>query len=105
MTSGSNAPTHADRQPKATGNQPEWTRRPALLQGLRMLELPDQVAGFCGKLLADLGVEVIKLLPPMAAATQNASAHPLGKHPWIDYHDPGKRSITLNCEHPAGREI
>ncbi|MEK7878335.1 MAG: CoA transferase, partial [candidate division NC10 bacterium] len=39
----------------------------ALLEGLRVLELGQFIsAPYCGKLLADMGAEVIKLEPPGA---------------------------------------
>jgi crotonobetainyl-CoA:carnitine CoA-transferase CaiB-like acyl-CoA transferase len=70
-----------------------------------MLELPDEGASFCGKLLADLGAEVIRVEPPPAASAQAAAARPSRERFWTSYHDPGKRNITLNCEHPAGHAL
>jgi crotonobetainyl-CoA:carnitine CoA-transferase CaiB-like acyl-CoA transferase len=37
---------------------------PPPLQGLRALELTDALGYLCGRLLVDLGVEVIKVEPP-----------------------------------------
>jgi crotonobetainyl-CoA:carnitine CoA-transferase CaiB-like acyl-CoA transferase len=37
---------------------------PGPLSGLRLLELADQTGQFCGKLLGDLGADVIKIEPP-----------------------------------------
>ena len=37
---------------------------PGALSGLRVLELADQTGQFCGKLLGDLGADVIKIEPP-----------------------------------------
>jgi crotonobetainyl-CoA:carnitine CoA-transferase CaiB-like acyl-CoA transferase len=37
---------------------------PGPLAGLRILELADEMGQFCGKLLADLGADVVKIEPP-----------------------------------------
>jgi hypothetical protein len=37
---------------------------PVPLDGLRILELADEKGQFCGKLLGDLGAEVVKIEPP-----------------------------------------
>ena len=46
------------------------------LAGLRVLELADEKGQFCGKLLGDLGADVIKIEPPAAspAATSGHSS-------------------------------
>ncbi len=42
------------------------------LQGLRVLEVGDQGTQYCGKVLADMGAEVIKIEPPEGAASRRA---------------------------------
>ena len=37
---------------------------PGPLAGLRILELADEKGQFCGKLLGDLGADVVKIEPP-----------------------------------------
>ena len=37
---------------------------PGPLAGLRILELADETGQFCGKLLGDLGADVVKIEPP-----------------------------------------
>jgi len=41
-----------------------------LLKGLRMLDLADEKGALCGKILADMGVEVIKVEPPEGCSTR-----------------------------------
>ena len=38
--------------------------RPAVLAGIRVIELADEQAEYCGLTLAGLGAEVIKIEPP-----------------------------------------
>jgi hypothetical protein len=42
---------------------------PGPLAGLRILELADETGQFCGKLLGDLGADVVKIEPPVASPT------------------------------------
>ena len=43
----------------------DMTGRPAPVEGLRVLDLSDRIAGaYCTKLLVDVGAEVVKLEPP-----------------------------------------
>ena len=42
------------------------------LEGLRVLELADEKGQFCGKLLGDLGADVIKIEPPGGEACASA---------------------------------
>ena len=46
------------------------------LHGLRVLDLTDETAGFCTKLLADMGARVIKVEKPGGDASRNIG--PLG---------------------------
>src|SRR5574337_1648778 len=75
----------------------------------RGLDLTGEAGVFCGKLLADLGADIIKVEP---AAGDSARA--IGPH-YGDVPDPersifwwafntSKRSITLDIETPEGRE-
>lgn len=82
------------------------------LSDLRVLDLSQHVAGpFCTKLFADFGADVIKVEPP----GQGDSARALGPFPGGEpnrdasgvflYLNTNKRSITLNIDKAAGREL
>ncbi len=88
----------------------EATQRPTLLEGRRALDLTDDKGFLCGKILADLGVDVIKVEPPGGEPSRSIGPF------WHDIPDPekslywfaynsNKRSITLNLETSDGRDI
>src|SRR4029450_9710049 len=80
------------------------------LAGLRILEVADEKGQFCGKLLGDLGADVIKIDPPGGEATRRVG-------PFLDdiphperslsfwYYNTSKRGITLNLETADGRQL
>ena len=82
----------------------------SLLKGLRVLDLADEKASFCSKLLADMGAYVIKVEKPGGDSSRdigpfwNDTPHP-EKSLFFWYHNTNKRGITLNIEHNSGREI
>ena len=75
------------------------------LEGIRVLDLMT-LSGYCGMELADYGAEVIKVETPgagdplrtLAPLKEGTSAHHA-------FRDRGKKSITLNLQHPEGQEI
>jgi benzylsuccinate CoA-transferase BbsE subunit len=83
---------------------------PGPLEGLRILELADEKGQFCGKLLGDLGADVIKIEPPGGEPCRHVG-------PFLDdiphperslsfwYYNTSKRGITLDLETSDGREI
>ena len=81
-----------------------------LLDGIRILDLADEKASFCSKLLADLGAHVIKIERPGGDSSRKIGPF-LGNSPhperslFFNYHNTNKRGITLNIEHPFGKEI
>src|SRR6204780_2619155 len=80
------------------------------LSGLRILELADEKGQFCGKLLADLGADVIKIEPPGGEPNRHIG-------PFLDdiphperslsfwYYNTSKRGITLNLNTADGRAL
>jgi crotonobetainyl-CoA:carnitine CoA-transferase CaiB-like acyl-CoA transferase len=86
------------------------TKRHALLQGLRVLDLTDAKGLFCGKVLGDFGADVIKIERPGGDPARNIGPF------YKDIPDPekslfwfatntSKRGITLNIESPDGQAL
>jgi crotonobetainyl-CoA:carnitine CoA-transferase CaiB-like acyl-CoA transferase len=80
------------------------------LAGLRILELADETGQFCGKLLGDLGADVVKIEPPGGERCRHVG-------PFLDdiphperslafwYYNTSKRGITINLETVDGRRL
>ena len=85
---------------------------PSALGGLRVLELGGMVAvPYCGKLIALLGADVVKVESPKVGDPSRRRGpfpgdvpHPERSGTFL-YLNTGKRSITLNVDDPKGREI
>ena len=83
---------------------------PGPLAGLRVLELTDEKGQFCGKLLGDLGADVIKIEPPGGEVTRTVGPffddipHPDRSLSFWHYNT-SKRGITLNLETADGRQL
>jgi crotonobetainyl-CoA:carnitine CoA-transferase CaiB-like acyl-CoA transferase len=76
----------------------------------RVLDLADEKGSYCGKLLADLGADVIKVEPPGGdRARSRGPFHKDDVHPEKSlsflYFNTSKGSITLNIEDGTGRKI
>ena len=80
------------------------------LAGLRVLELADEKGQWCGKLMADLGADVIKIEPPGGEATRSVG-------PFLDdiphrerslafwHYNTSKRGITLDIAKADGQVL
>lgn len=86
------------------------TERQGPLTGLRAVEFGGPNGQYCGKLLADMGAEVIKVEPPGGDAARRTGPFAgdlpdpnRSLHFW--YYNTNKRGITLNSEHPDGRAL
>ena len=83
---------------------------PGPLAGLRVLELTGETAQFCGKLMADLGADVIKIEPPGGQETRNLGpflddhAHPERSLSFWHYNT-SKRGVTIDITKSGGKEI
>ncbi|MBI4528019.1 MAG: CoA transferase [Deltaproteobacteria bacterium] len=81
-----------------------------LLSPVRVLDLSTSIGAFCGKLLRDLGMDVIKIEPPsgdpLRAEPPFANAH-LNREGSLRfaYLNAGKRSITLDLTRAEGRSL
>ncbi len=79
-------------------------------EGIRILDLADETGSFCSKLFADLGADVIKIEKPGGDPSRRIgpfwedAPHP-EQSLFFFYHNTNKRGITLNLEHPTGKEI
>jgi crotonobetainyl-CoA:carnitine CoA-transferase CaiB-like acyl-CoA transferase len=85
---------------------------PGVLEGLRVLELGSRVAApYCAKLLADLGADVVKVEPPGTGDPARRLGPFPGDVPHPErsglflYLNTSKRSVTLDLETRAGREL
>jgi crotonobetainyl-CoA:carnitine CoA-transferase CaiB-like acyl-CoA transferase len=81
-----------------------------LLNPYRVLDLTDERGILCGKILADLGADVIQIEPPAGSSARRVGpfyhdeAHPERSLFWWAY-AANKRSITLNLACSDGRSL
>ena len=87
--------------PETSAAAPNRADRPGALSGLRVIELADEQAEYCGLTLAGLGADVIKIEPPGGSPTRRIGPF------YQDREDPegslffwhynrGKRSVVLD---------
>lgn len=83
------------------------TRTAGPLQGLRVIELGHFVAApFAGRVLADLGAEVIKVEPPRDGdPARRWGAMKGDRSIWWSVHARNKRSIAVDLKSPEGRDL
>lgn len=79
------------------------------LDGIRVLELGDELGEYCGKVLAGLGADVVRVEPPGGAATRaygpfyRDEPHP-DRSLYFWHHNLSKRSAVLDLDEPGDRE-
>ncbi len=83
---------------------------PAALEGYRVLDLSDEKGQLCGRVLGDLGADVIKVEKVGGDAARSLAPfvddqpHPERSLTWF-FLNGNKRGITLNLESEAGRDL
>jgi crotonobetainyl-CoA:carnitine CoA-transferase CaiB-like acyl-CoA transferase len=79
-------------------------RRP--LDGVRVLDLSRVLSGpSCGKALADLGADVIKVEPPEGDLTRTAQPRVGGFPAYFAQQNCGKRCVSVDLRLAAGRDV
>ena len=90
---GAGLPASGISQPRADASDPP-------LQGIRVLEITNLIAGpTAGRLLADLGADVIKL-----ESLEGDISRPIGRTYFFNL-NANKRSLSVNTRTPAGKEV
>jgi crotonobetainyl-CoA:carnitine CoA-transferase CaiB-like acyl-CoA transferase len=85
-------------------------RTAGLLSPFRVLDLTDELGFLCGKILGDLGADVIKIEPPGGDPGRRLGpfygnqTDPEKSLFWFGFNN-NKRGITLNLQSPRGREL
>ncbi|HVW18846.1 MAG TPA: CoA transferase [Solirubrobacteraceae bacterium] len=80
------------------------------LAGLRVVEIADETAEYCGLMLMGLGAEVIKVEPPDGGATRRIGpfagddASDLEGSLYFWHYNRGKRSVTIDLGDERGRD-
>ncbi len=84
---------------------------PGPVSGLRVLETGGGGAEACGRLLAGLGAEVVKLEPPLGGSPSRAIGPFLSNDGHAEhslffwYYNQNKRSVTLDLDTPSGQHL
>ncbi len=84
--------------------------QPSLMADYRVLDLSTNMGALCGRLLVELGMEVIKVEPPGGDPSRREPPFAFeGEDPESSlrflYLNAGKRGITLDLSCPQGREL
>ncbi|MHC1478864.1 CaiB/BaiF CoA-transferase family protein [Frateuria aurantia] len=82
-------------------DSPDEPVRP--LAGLRVIELPDGKTGMCGRLLAELGAEIILLEPPGGSQHRHAAPTVAETSLQFEVQHVGKSSVEIDLETTDGR--
>ena len=78
------------------------------LDGVRVLEIGNEQGDYCGRVLAGMGAEVVKVEPPRGEVTRSYgpfyhdTPHP-DRSLYYWHYNLGKRSVVLDVDTPAGQ--
>jgi len=81
------------------------------LEGLRVVEFTDEIGSYCGRLLADLGADVIKVEPPGGGVERHTPPFVTGVDPGPDtslafwVHNTSKKSVVLDLDSGDGQAV
>jgi crotonobetainyl-CoA:carnitine CoA-transferase CaiB-like acyl-CoA transferase len=75
----------------------------ALLEPVRILDLTSGPLSYCGRVLADLGADVVLVEPPGGSAARRAAGGDLDAA--FAFTAAGKRSVTLDVREPSGAAV
>ncbi len=81
-----------------------------LLGPVRVLDLTDRHGWLCGRILGDLGADVVKVEPPggdpgrRLGPFYHDEPHPHKSLPWLAY-NANKRGVTLSLDHAEGQDL
>lgn len=81
---------------------PDRTSTPAPLRSLRVIDMTDGKVEMCGRYLADLGAEVVRVEPPGGASTRHIGPKHGGVNLREAVYDAGKLGVTLDPNDPDG---
>ena len=90
----------------APNSQPPTPNSPGALDGIRVLEFSQIVAGpVAGIALADFGADVVKVEPLEGESRRNSGAVVPNEGKYFQSLNRGKRSLTIDLRQPAGQAI
>ena len=81
-----------------------------VLEGVRVLEVGGEIGAWCGKMLGDMGADVVKVEPPTGDPSRGYEPF-YENEPGLDrslffwHYNTSKRGITLDLEKDRGREV
>ena len=73
------------------------------LNGIRVVDQAEDRGELCGRLLADLGAEVIRVEPPGGSLSRKLPPFHHGTSLYFAVRNLGEKSVTFDLESAAGR--